>query len=197
MKLFAAVAILLVGSSAMAADPAPRWKVNPAASAVSYTVIHPMHTVIGVSKALRGEFAWDPAATEPTAVKGIYLQVDWASFDSGNANRDCNVLKVVDAARFPTLTYRLESLTRRGDQATIDGWLYVKGKKARLSAPAEVRTQNSRLEASTRMTTRMTDFGIDPPSLLFIPVDDNVTFEVRLAAEQVGGGEGPAEQPAP
>lgn len=129
MKLLAAITILFLGAPAMAAEAAPRWKINAAASAVTYTVIHPMHTVIGVSKGLRGEFAWDPAATEPTAVKGIYMQADWASFDSGNANRDSNVLEIVEAGRFPTLTYRLESLARKGDEATIDGWLYVKGKR--------------------------------------------------------------------
>lgn len=43
------------------------------------------------------------------------------------------------------------------------------------------------------MTAKMTDFGINPPSLMFVAVDDAFTFEVRLVAERVGDGAEPAE----
>lgn len=189
MRTFVLVLAAMIGPTTVSAadTAAPHWRIDTAASAVTYTVDHSMHRVIGTSRSLRGEFAWDPAVTAPAAIRGTYIQADWASFDSGNASRDSNLLQIVDAVHYPTLTFLLESLNRGPDgMAQVDGWLYVKGKRVRLSAPASVQVrEGGHLVGATRMTAKLTDFAIEPPSLLFVPVQDTFAIDVHLVATRI------------
>lgn len=114
------------------------------------------------------------------------LSVAWASFDSGNANRDAVIRERVRAYRFPQAhfvpeDFRDAASTPTGVTATAIGRLYVGGMMQRFEAPFRIE-----LEAEDRLRLRggfdldMTAFEIVPPSLLFLPAEPRVTVELEL-----------------
>lgn len=177
-------ALALVFASAAGAAAA-EYKVAEG-SKITYHVTHSMHEVFGVSLSPRGAVNYDVA--NPTDFSGLIgkpIQVDWVSFDSGNANRDANARAVAGAEKFPTVTLVIESLTGtlngKTVEGTMQGRLYINGKRKPVSAPVQVDLSDPEaVKVAAHFTVKMTAFGIEPPSLLFIAVNDDVAVDVAL-----------------
>lgn len=149
-------------------------------SSIRYVVKHPMHVVNGVSKQLTllKKPQFDPNKPHDfSGVKDIPLQIAWKSFDSGNANRDSNTLMLVKASQFPNITYVIESLA----QGVAQGRLYIAGHKQAVTAAVTIDSSNpERLLVKTHSKIKMSDFGIEPPSLLLIAAEDEVNIYADL-----------------
>lgn len=205
--LLPGILLVFAATGELRADDAVAWRIADG-SAVTYTVVHPMHTVVGTSHALRGEIRFAPQAPSIAAEARVHVQADWQDFDSGNANRDSNVLQFVDARRYPSITWLVERLEVPADageafEAALSGWLYVHGQRKHLEATARVDRRNpAEWIVETQLQAKLTDFGIEPPSLMFVKSRDEVTIDVllRLQAQETpaktsddadGVGEGP------
>lgn len=156
-------------------------------SKIRYYVSHPSHDVVGVSTRARGALMYDPAnPADFSGLVGRPIQVDWASFDSGNASRDSNTRSAVGAVNYPTLTLvpeAVEGAVKNGDEiaATLKARLYVNGVKRAITAPLKVDVSDPKaVKAVAKFTIKMTDFNIEPPSLLFVATDNEVTIEAAL-----------------
>ncbi len=182
--LMAVAAVLALTGTADAAEYA-----IADGSSLSYTVNHPMHEVVGTSTDLRllKPIVYDPAApTDFAGLAGIPMQADWKSFDSGNGNRDANTRLVVKASQFPQLTFVFESVQVKAETETVytgtaTGRMYVAGVKQPLTADVTIDTSDpQRIVVTSTAQLNMTDFGIEPPSLLLIKADEIVTLQAQL-----------------
>lgn len=179
---------VLIFASVLTAAPASAGEyVVGSGSKITYYVSHPTHNVVGVSTRPRGELAYDPAKPDDfSGLVGKPIQVEWTSFDSGNASRDSNTRAAVGAVNYPTLTLLPEAVSgvsTKGNEisATLQARLYVNGVKRSLSMPLRVDVSDPKaLKAAAKFTIKMTDFKIDPPKLLFVATDDEVTIEAEL-----------------
>lgn len=154
-------------------------------SEIRYYVDHPLHDVIGVNQEVMGEFAFDPSQPEDlSGFKDRVIKVRWDRFDSGNRNRDAQVLRAVNAMSYPEVVFRitgLEGFTLGTDsgRAVVSGLLYINGQRRGITVPVEFAGWNpTRVTGEFRV--RMSDFQIEPPSLLFIPARDEVRIEFLL-----------------
>jgi polyisoprenoid-binding protein YceI len=156
-------------------------------SKIVYRVEHPLHEVVGVSEKIYGEFQF--SLDKPDDLSGFVqkgIEVEWKSFSSGNRNRDANVIRAVDGEHFPKIGFRFLGLedfkTEQGKvSAVVKGALYIKGSRREVTVPVEVDlTDRSSPVAEGNFTIRMTDFGIDPPSLLFLKTKDEVRIEFAI-----------------
>lgn len=156
-------------------------------SKITYYVSHPTHNVVGVSTRPRGTLVYDPAMPEDFAgLAGKAIQVEWSSFDSGNASRDSNTRSAVGAVNYPTLTLvpeAVEGAVKTGNEVsgTLKARLYVNGVKRPVTAPVKVDISDPKaIKAAAKFTIKMTDFNIEPPSLLFVATENEVVIEAAL-----------------
>ncbi|RMF12602.1 MAG: YceI family protein [Candidatus Dadabacteria bacterium] len=184
--------ILTVAVAAVSPARAAEVEWEPADSAhVTWYLHHPLHEVTSVAgdirflKPLRMDVAALPDAL--TTITELPVQIPWKAFDSGNRNRDANMLLAVKADAFPLATYVLEraevtaTVADRHWQGTFAGRLYLAGQKQPVTATFDLQAQQPdapRLRA--RFSVDMRQFGIDPPRLLMFAADPVVQVRVDL-----------------
>lgn len=154
-------------------------------SEVRYYVRHPLHKVVGINREVTGSFTF--SLTKPAELSGLrdqVIRVRWDRFDSGNRNRDAQVRKAVKASEYPEVVFRIRDLEGfqfeggRG-KVVVRGFLYIAGHRQMITAPVEF-TAGEPSSAEGSFSLRMSDFGIDPPSLLFLKASDEVRIEFSL-----------------
>lgn len=96
--------------------------------------------------------------------------------------------KVLDAGRFPTITFESSAVTgtRSGPGAyrlTVQGSLTLHGVTRAVTLPLAVKVGADGLEATGQMTLRQTDYGIDPVSVAgVVKVKDELAIEYTIVA---------------
>ncbi|MNX92419.1 YceI-like domain protein [compost metagenome] len=155
-------------------------------STVTYHVSHPLHGATGVSHQLAGTISLMPGAN-PELVIPLRLSVPLASFDSGNRNRDRNMLSVMSAARYPEAVLVIERVTwinkqTSGSQTSAEGTgmgsLTLKGVSRPITVSLNGSLNGPRLEVNSRFSVLLSEYGIERPSLLFRPIDDRVDLDI-------------------
>ena len=156
-------------------------------SKIVYTVVHPMHEVRGVNQKVAGKVDYDPAKPlEFAGLVGKFVQAEWKDFDSGNKNRDANTLSVVNASRFPQITFVIEGIDdaeQTGTQVkgTLRGRIYVNGVKQAVSGPVTLDLADPKaIKAASALATKMTAFNLERPSLMMIRAEDDVKIDIAL-----------------
>lgn len=102
------------------------WTIDPVHSDVSFTVKHMM-----VSK-VRGHFrtfSGTLATREDITQSAVTAEIDLASFDTNNEQRDNHIRSkdFFDVETYPTMTFRSTGITTDGDKHVIDGELNLHG----------------------------------------------------------------------
>jgi len=146
-------------------------------STVTYHVSHLLHQLDGVSHAARGKGVCH-------ANQCLFLiAVPVRSFDSGDSNRDLHMLQVARGAQFPMVTVRTQLSEDASAAATIYADLEVQfaGQTAEYRhIPLELATQGAETRISGTIPATLSDFKIDPPSLLTVAVKNEIPVRVEM-----------------
>jgi hypothetical protein len=146
-------------------------------SKLTYHVSHPLHQIDGVSTAARGKGVCHSGQCD------FLVAAPVKSFVSGDSNRDLHMVQAARGAQFPMVTVRFHVAEDAGSQSTIHVDLEVEfaGQTAHYK---QVAFQLSKQGADAKITgviaCKMTDFKIDPPSLLAIPTKDEMPIRVEM-----------------
>ncbi len=102
------------------------WTIDPAHSTIGFSVRH-----LGVSK-VHGRFGTASAAVQigaDLASSTVTAEVDMASVDTGNADRDAHLRSpdFFDVEQFPTMSFRSTGISGSGDDFTLTGELTIRG----------------------------------------------------------------------
>ncbi len=146
-------------------------------STIIYSMHHPLHEWKGVSKKVDSVILTDG---EKVDVKGVAVQVKVASFDSKNSNRDSHMLEVTEALLYPTVTFTSESFQKDGDNLIVDGNLTFHGVSKPISLPVQVKHIEDVVEVTGNFDIKLTDYNIDPPSLLGVATDDDIKLNFDI-----------------
>jgi hypothetical protein len=146
-------------------------------STLSYHVSHPLHQVDGVSHAARGKGVCHAGECD------FLIAVPLKSFDSGDSNRDLHMLQATRGAEFPMVTVRtrlseaaLASTAIRADLEIQFAGQTVQYKQV----PFQLSAQGSETKISGTIPATLSDFKIEPPSLLMIPVKNEMPVRVEM-----------------
>ncbi len=92
---------------------------------------------------------------------------------------------VLDAGRYPSMTFESTSVTAKGPPAALDlsvtGRLTIHGKAQTVTVPVSVKVAGDRLTAAGRFVIKQTDYGITPISVggvVKVKNELNITFTV-------------------
>lgn len=146
-------------------------------STLTYHVSHPLKQTEGVSRAAKGKGVCHAGECD------FLIAVPVKSFDSGDSNRDLHMLQVVRGGQFPLITVRTHLLESASSLATIQADLEVQfaGQTVQYKqVPFQKSVQGSDTVISGTIPLTLSDFKIDPPTLLTLPVKNDVPVRVEM-----------------
>ena len=171
--LFAALPLLFATPASAQADT--KWILDQ--STLTYHMSHPMHEVNGVSRAAKGEGVCHAGQCD------FLIAAPVKSFDSGDSNRDLHMIQVTRGAEFPMVTVRTRLPESASASATIQADIEIQfaGQTVHYRQISfAVVTKETETELTGTIPATLTDFKIDPPSLLTIPVKNEVPIRVEM-----------------
>ncbi len=168
------MAILFLTSSWLALAQS-QWVLEQ--STLTYHVSHPLHQMDGVSHAARGKGVCQAGQCD------FLIAVPVKSFDSGDSNRDLHMLQVSRGAQFPMVTVRVRLPADAASLTTIPADLEIEfaGQTAHYKqVPFQRATQGNQARISGTIPATLSDFKIEPPSLLAIPTKNEIPVRVEM-----------------
>jgi hypothetical protein len=144
---------------------------------LTYHVSHPLHQSEGVSHAARGKGVCHAGQCD------FLIAVAVKSFDSGDSNRDLHMLQVTRGAQFPLVVVRTRLPESAATSATINADLEIQfaGQTAQYKqVPFKLETYGGETHITGTIPATLSDFKIDPPSLLTMPVKDEIPVRVDM-----------------
>ena len=146
-------------------------------STLSYHMSHPMHEVDGVSHAAKGKGVCHAGQCD------FLIAAPVKSFDTGDSNRDLHMVEVTRGAQFPMVIVR----TRFPEAATTSPTIYVDlevqfaGQTAHYQHVLFQRvTQGNDVRISGTVPATCSDFKIDRPSFLTVPIKNEIPVRVDM-----------------
>ncbi len=144
---------------------------------LTYHVSHPLHQTEGVSHAARGKGVCHAGQCD------FLIAVPVKSFDSGDSNRDLHMLQVTRGAEFPMVIVRTRLPESAATSATINADLEIQfaGQTAQYKqVPFKLVTQGGETRITGTIPATLADFKIDPPSLLTMPVKNDIPVRLEM-----------------
>jgi len=148
---------------------------------LTYHVSHPLHQTDGISHAARGKGVCHDGQCD------FLIAVPVKSFDSGDSNRDLHMLQVTRGAEFPMVTVRSQLPESASSSATIRADLEIQfaGQTAQYKQVAfQVVTQGKQIQISGTIPATLSDFKIAPPTLLTMPIKNEIPVRVEMTWRQ-------------
>jgi hypothetical protein len=174
LTTFAFLALSIFALSTFAQNDS-QWVLEQ--SSLTYHVSHPLHQTEGVSHAARGKGLCHAGQCE------FLIAVPVKSFDSGDSNRDLHMLQVTRGGEFPLVSVRTRLPEAASASATIHAELEIEfaGQTVKYKDVSfQQVTQGNETRITGTIPATLADFKIDPPSLLTLPVKNEIPVRVEM-----------------
>ena len=168
------IALVFVGLPTVA-QTSSEWVL--AQCTLTYHVSHPLHQSEGVSHAARGKGVCHAEQCD------FLIAVPVKSFDSGDSNRDLHMVQVTRGAQFPLVTVRTRLPEAASTSSTVNADLEIQfaGQTAQFKQVSfQLATQGNEIKISGTIPATLTDFKIEPPTLLTVPVKNEIPVRVEM-----------------
>lgn len=156
-------------------------------SSLAFEARSNLHDVNGSVSQLTGFVEGDVEAqglaTKPLPKMHVEFRVD--ALKSGNALLDQQMWKLIDNKRFPMVAADLKELAPAdgvpGRFAAL-GDITLAGKQKRYSGDMTITSDGTKVTVDGEITVDIRDFGLRPPSLIFVQVAPEVKVRLHLVA---------------
>lgn len=151
-------------------------------SSLTYHMSHPMHEVDGVSHAAKGKGICHAGQCD------FLIAVPVKSFDSGDSNRDLHMLEATRGAQFPMVIVRTQFPEAATTSSTIYADLDVQfaGQTAHYKhVPFQRVTQGNEVRITGTIPATCSDFKIQRPSFLTVPIKNEIPVHVDMTWRQM------------
>lgn len=174
MKLLL-IALALVGLSPSASK---KLVADKAKSTVTYAMHHPMHDWEGVSHDVNAAMVIDETTKQ---VQQVAVALRVSSFDSKNQNRDSHMVEVLDGIKYPNVTFSSQDVKSNADGSlTATGKLTFHNVTKPVTIQATHHDVNGQWQLDGAFNVKLTDYGIERPTLLAVPTDDQFKLAFSL-----------------
>lgn len=169
--------ILIILCTLASADS--QWVLDQ--STLTYHVSHPLHQVDGTSHAARGKGVCHDGQCD------FLIAVPVKTFDSGDSNRDLHMVQVTRGAQYPMVTVRTrvpESMSSAAE-LKLDFDVEFAGQTAHYKEVTfQVSAQGSEKKITGTIPCKLADFKIDPPTLLTMPIKQDIPVKIEMTWKQ-------------
>ena len=149
------------------------------ASKITYYGSHYAHDWQGHSTGISGRIIYD--ADDQTA-NSCSLRVNLATFDSGNSNRDSNMLTYLNAFQYPDVMFVSNEISMEGMNASIKGQLTFHGITKDLNLTANISLTNG-FNAEGSFIILLSDYEVERPALLFKKIANEMKLKFHIVAK--------------
>lgn len=173
--------IVLGLTSWVATNPMAKRKImaDKGSSSITYSMKHPMHEWDAVNKDVTCAAMYDD---DTQKFESVAVVAKIASFDSQNANRDSHAIEVLDGIKYPNVTFSSQDIQTGANGAlTIKGNLVFHGVSKPVTVQATQKQANGKTVVDGAFTLKITDFKIERPSLMMVPVEDELRMKFSIA----------------
>lgn len=174
IRLVLVAALFLPGAVSVFAQT--QWILDT--STLSYHMSHPVHQVDGTSSAARGKGSCEHDQCT------FLIAAPVKSFTSGDSNRDLHMLQVTRGAQFPMVIVHATLPRPVEPMGTIYADLEVQfaGQTARYQhIPFQETASGNHVRISGTIPTRCSDFKIERPTFLTVPIKDEIPVRVDMS----------------
>ena len=133
----------------------------------------------GHSSGFRGRIIYD-AVNQTT--NSCSLRVDLATFDSGNSNRDSNMLTYLDVFQYPDVMFISNEIFVEGINASIKGKLTFHGITKDINLTADI-SFNDGFNAEGSFIILLSEYEVERPVLLFKKIADEMKLKFHIVAK--------------
>ncbi len=138
-------------------------------SYVQYFIRHPFHSVKAINNDVKFIIEYDVRENKILKAEAV---ADVTKFDSGNSNRDSHVMEVIEALKYPTITFKSNDVQLNSDNIIVKGLLTFHGVTREVTMVGKASFNEKSLIVEGDFQISLTDFKVKRPTLLFIPSDD-------------------------
>ena len=156
---------------------AQSWKIDTALSHISYKGVHPFHTFVGITNNIDFELNCK------NDICNLKIEAFIDGFDSGNNNRDSNMLYYTQALQYPTVSYQVKEFDFNGDFNQIlelIGTLSFHGDSSKYPIDINLKKKGNDYWGTCKFSISLKAFNIERPTLLMIPIEDTIEIETKL-----------------
>lgn len=173
-----------------------RYRIDPRQSRAAYTAEETFlfennrfFTAVGVTRGIAGEIVIDRA--NPAASRVGEIVVDISQLTSDDARRDNAIRRTaLESARYPLATFRTTALvglppTIAGGQTypfQATGDLTIRTATRRVTWEMTATLNSETLHITATLKLKMSDFGVPPPRLSDLRVEDDLTLTLEIVA---------------
>ncbi len=146
-------------------------------STLSYHVSHPLHTADGISHAARGKGVCNGTTCD------FLIAVPVKSFESGDSNRDLHMLQVTRGAQYPMVTVRTEIPETVLVTGTVRADLQIQFAGQTMEykqVPMQLVVNGAQAHITGTIPATLSDYKIDPPTLLTIPIKNDIPVHLDM-----------------
>lgn len=146
-------------------------------STITYEMKHPMHDWEAVCKDVNAVIVYNKT-TKGVEQVGVSLKVQ--AFDSGNPNRDSHALEVLEALKYPKVTFVSTKIKAAAEMITVEGNLTFHGITKPITIIATREDFVNKLVFDGKFDVSLTDYKVERPSLFGMKTDDMLHFKFKL-----------------
>lgn len=149
-------------------------------STLTYVVSHPLHHIEGISHAARGKGICHSGECQ------FLIAVPVNTFNSGDSNRDLHMIQATRGAEYPMVAVRTQLPESEIKSGTVHADLQVQfaGQAANFKqVPFQLVIQGKDIRLTGMIPATLADFKIPPPSLLTIPIKNEIPVRVDMTWE--------------
>ena len=162
----------------------PGFQIDKTKSSICYTGSHPFHDWKGTTSQIKIITDCDIVNSDC----GATISVPVMSFISGNDNRDSNMLFYVDGFSFPIVKIsfphlNISNLLSQEKTVNFDGEIDFHGLKVIEEIPLFITKEMNTVFISSEFSIKLDSFAVNRPSLLMVPINNEVKIDVNIAGE--------------
>ena len=176
--------VVCFAALALAQDAA--YRLDPAQTAVKFTLGDVLHTVHGTFKLKQGDLQ-----IEADGKVSGQIVVDATSGESGSGARDRKMHKeILESGQYPEITFRPDKIEgpvapSGKSSVMVHGIFNIHGADREITVPAQVETTSDHWAATVHFTVPYQKWGMKNPSTLFLRVSDTVEIDLLAAGNLV------------
>lgn len=116
------------------------------------------------------------------SIKGkIYF--DTISLISDKKTRDEHMYELLQAEKFKTITFDIKSIVKTDVDYEIKGVLTLNGVSRNIKAKISINKQNNQILLSGGFSFNLTDFSLEPPTMMFVTVRNQIDISYNITLE--------------
>jgi polyisoprenoid-binding protein YceI len=164
-------------------------ELDPARTAVHFTLKTSLHTVHGTFRLKSGKVTFDPLTRKASGL----LVVDAASGESGNSGRDAKMHReILESQKFPEITFAPLEIegsvpTKDDSQVQVKGMFHLHGQDHEMILPVDVRISGPDLTLDANFSVPYILWGLKNPSTFILRAADTVQLNVHAVGAWTRG----------